>query len=84
MNSQPLQQRLKEIQSHIDDFKKTLSDSQSHYQMSLELIADPVLRSSLMEQHVVETERQRAAIDRMEALYDQVRDHLASLGQSNS
>jgi hypothetical protein len=84
MNSQPQQHRLKEIQSYIDDFKKMLADSESRYQMSLELITDPVLRSSLMEQHVIQTERQRTAMAKMEVLYGQVRDHLASLGQSNS
>jgi hypothetical protein len=84
MDSQHRQNRLKEIQSHIDSFKETLADSESHYQMSLKLTTDPALRSSLMEQHIIHVERQRIAIAEMEELYNQVRDHLAGLGESNS
>jgi hypothetical protein len=84
MNSQNLQHYLKEIQSYIDSFNETLADSESDYQTSLKLITDPTLRSLLVEQHTTNVERQKTALAKMEVLYSEVRDHLASLGQSNS
>ena len=83
MSSQQLQHLLEEIQSHIDSFKETLADIESHYQTSLKLATDPASISSLMEQHSIHIGRQRTAIAKMEESYSQVRDHLASLGESN-
>lgn len=83
MNSQYSQNRLEEIQSHIDDFKERLAGSEGRYQTSFKLITNPRLRSSLMEQHAIHTERQKTAIARMEKLYGQVRDRLASLNNSD-
>jgi regulator of replication initiation timing len=83
MNSQYLQNRLEEIQRHINSFKERLAGSENHYQTSLKLITNPRLRSSLMEQHVIHTERQKTAITKMEGLYSQVRDQLASLNNSD-
>jgi hypothetical protein len=84
MNSQHLQHYLEEIQSYIDSFNETLADSESDYQASLKLVTDATLRSLLMEQHTTHIERQKTALSKMEELYNQVRDHLASLGESNS
>lgn len=81
MDSQRLQLRLKEIQTHIDDFKKGLIESENHYQESLRLITNPKLGSLLMEHHVINIERQRAALSRMETLYNQVRNQLAGLNE---
>ena len=81
MDSQRLQLRLKEIQTHIDDFKEGLIESENHYQESLKLITDPKLGSLLMEHHVINIERQRAALSKMEALYDQVRNQIGGLDE---
>ena len=83
MDAQRLQLHLKEIQTHIDDFRKELAESETHYRESLKLLTDPELRSLLMEHHVIYTERQRAALTRMETLHDQVQDQLAGLNKSN-
>ena len=83
MDNQRLQLRLKEIQTHIDNFRKELAESENHYHGSLRLLTDPKLRSLLMEHHVIHTERQKAALTRMETLQDQVQDQLAGLNKSN-
>ena len=83
MDSQPLQLRSNEIQTCINDFKKDLAESENSYQKTLCVVTDNELRSALMEQHVVHTERQRAALAKMEALYNQVQDQLAGLDKSN-
>ena len=84
MNSQYSQNRLEEIQGHINSFKEKLAGSEDRYQTSLKLITNPQLRSSLIEQHAVHSERQRTAIARMEGLYNQLRDRLAGLNNSDS
>lgn len=81
MASLSLQHRLKEIQSHIDDFKQKLADSEGHYQKSLELLTDPGLCSQLMEHHIIHVERQKTSIARLEELYNQVQNQLASPDQ---
>ena len=83
MDSQRLQLLLREIQTCIDDFKKELTGSEDYYQETLKLLTDNELRSALMERHVVHTERQRAALAKMESLYDEVQDQLAGLNRSN-
>ena len=84
MDSQHLKRRLEEIEGYINDFKRTLADSEINYQMSLKRFNNPELCSSFMEQHIIHTERQKAAITRMESLYDQVLNQLDGLNESNS
>jgi len=83
MESQHLKNRLTEIQGHIDDFERKLIDSENTYQKALELLTDLKLRSSLMEQHIIHTERQKLSVAKMEVLYKEVQDKLASIDDSN-
>ena len=78
MNPQPLKDRLTEIQSHLDNFRQKLIDSESSYQKSLSLLNIPELRSSLMEQHCIHTNRQKLAIARLEKLYSELQSKLAT------
>jgi hypothetical protein len=79
MDPQQLQLLLKEIQTYIDDFKKELAGSENYYQGALELTTDNELKSVLMEQHVIYTEQQRTALDKMEALYDEVQKSISRI-----
>ncbi len=83
MDSQRLQLLLKEIQTNIDDFRKGLAESENQYRGSIKLTINPGLSSLLMEQYVVHIEQQRASLSKMEILFDQVRDQLTRLDESN-
>lgn len=78
-----LAKHLAEIQRYIHDFERRMIDSQDTYQKVLESLTTPELRSSLMEKHVIHTERQKLCMARMEALYERIRDRLASLCAHN-
>lgn len=78
MDTQWLQNHVDGLKKHLIHFQQMQHRLEDHYQLSLQQLTDPALKSVLMEKFSLHVDRQQKAVQKMNDLYKKALDQLAA------